>query len=143
MNRQANRIDRNSLCDTKAPLNLCTTANRNRSPALAHASCRITPFRRDRVSKVCYRGGVLLAFVAPLATFGKCKENRPILTPLDRPLQNLNKTKWVNLVKLPRLRPDSGTRRLEHGAHRRGRIYRICQFRYAGNIGMAVGGKEK
>jgi hypothetical protein len=57
------------------------------------------------VSKVCYRGGVLLAFVAPLATFGKCKENRPILTPLDRPLQNLNKTKWVNLVKLPRCGP--------------------------------------
>jgi len=30
--------------------------------ALAHPSCRIPAFRRDRVSKVCHCGGVLLAF---------------------------------------------------------------------------------
>ena len=32
--------------------------------AFAHASCRIASFRRSPVSKVCYRGGVLLAFAA-------------------------------------------------------------------------------
>jgi hypothetical protein len=31
---------------------------------VAHASCRIAPFRRDGVSEVCQCGGILLAFAA-------------------------------------------------------------------------------
>jgi len=43
---------------------MCTTAQPVSVSAFAHASCRIAPFRRYRVSKVCYCGGVLLVFAA-------------------------------------------------------------------------------
>jgi hypothetical protein len=111
-NRQANGIDRNRLCDTKAPLNMCATANRNRSSAFAHASCRIASFRRHRVSKVCHRGGVLLAFAFPsafpfalaLAASQNCLPIGPLISCPDRLLQIRNKTMGVNLVRLSRTR---------------------------------------
>jgi hypothetical protein len=46
---------------------MCTTAKTEIESAFAHASCRIAPFRRYRVSEVCHGGGFLLAFAASLA----------------------------------------------------------------------------
>jgi hypothetical protein len=93
-------------------------ASRNVSSAFAHASCRIASFRRDRVSKVCYRGGVLLAFAFAFtlvfAASQKCLLNGPPITSPDRLLQILNKTMGVNLVRLSRNR--SGKSAREDGA---------------------------
>jgi hypothetical protein len=61
-NAQASRIDGKSLCDTKAPLKYLGDGKTESGSRAAHASCRITPFRRFHVSEVCQRGGILLAF---------------------------------------------------------------------------------
>jgi hypothetical protein len=66
---QASRIEGKSLCDTKAPLNMCTAAKPESVSAVAHASCRIAPFRRYRVSEVCRGGGFLLVFAASRGPF--------------------------------------------------------------------------
>jgi hypothetical protein len=61
---QASRIVGKSLCDTKAPLKMCTTAkNRNR---IRLRACVVPDrsFRRYRVSEVCHGDGFLLAFAA-------------------------------------------------------------------------------
>jgi hypothetical protein len=71
-NAQANRTDGNSLRDTKAPLEYVHDGKPEPELPFAHASCRITSFRRSHVSKVCQRGGVLLAFAASQ----KCRKNR-------------------------------------------------------------------
>jgi hypothetical protein len=52
-NAQANRIDGNSLRDTKAPLEYVHDGKPEPELPFAHASCRITSFRRSHVSKVC------------------------------------------------------------------------------------------
>jgi hypothetical protein len=43
---------------------MCPTAKPESVFAFAHASCRIAPFRRHRMSEVCHCGGFLLAFAA-------------------------------------------------------------------------------
>jgi hypothetical protein len=43
--------------------------------AFAPASCRIVPFRRRDVSKVCRGGGVLLAFPLAFAASQKCRSD--------------------------------------------------------------------
>ncbi len=48
--------------------------------AFAPASCRIAPFRRRDVSKVCHGGGVLLAFTAPQ----KCRSDYSPNVPTPR-----------------------------------------------------------
>src|ERR1700722_19680238 len=98
---QAGEQDRpEQIVRHEGPFEYVHDASRNVSSAFAHASCRIASFRRDRVSKVCYRGGVLLAFAASQ----KCLLNGPPITSPDQLLQILNTTMGVNLVRLPRTR---------------------------------------
>jgi hypothetical protein len=50
---------------------MCTTAKPESVFAFAHASCRIAPFRRYRMSEVCHCGGFLLAFALGICRITK------------------------------------------------------------------------
>jgi hypothetical protein len=63
------------FCDTKAPLKYLRDGNTSAGVGRRDASCRITPFRRDRVSEVCQCGDILLAFPLFIPASQKCRSH--------------------------------------------------------------------
>src|ERR1700738_48442 len=70
--------------------------------AFAHPSCRISLFRRYRVSEVCHRGGFLLAFAASQnAAAINRRRLRKSLHECERPARERHLLKWCALVVDP------------------------------------------